>query len=49
VIWKWYDTVEQYVEGHGDNSKTVKKIKIKLADKRDALVDLGRHYKLFTF
>jgi hypothetical protein len=38
-------TVEDYVEGHGDDAKTVKKIKIKLADKRGALVDLGRHHK----
>jgi phage terminase small subunit len=41
-------TVEHYAEGHGDEAKTVKKIKIKLADKRAALVDLGRHHKLFT-
>jgi phage terminase small subunit len=41
-------TVEHYVDGHGDDAKPVKKIKIKLADKRNALVDLGRHHKLFT-
>jgi hypothetical protein len=41
-------TVEHYVEGHGDGSKTVKKVKIKLADELAALVDLGRHHKLFT-
>jgi phage terminase small subunit len=41
-------TVEHYVEGHGKDAKAVKKIKIKLANKRDALVDLGRHHKLFA-
>lgn len=41
-------TVEHYTDGHGDDVREVKKIKLKLADKRGALVDLGRHHKLFT-
>lgn len=41
-------TVEHYTDGHGDDAREVKKIKLKLADKRGALVDLGRHHKLFT-
>jgi hypothetical protein len=35
-------------EGAVATAREVKKIKIKLADKRAALVDLGRHHKLFT-
>ncbi len=30
------------------NAREVKKVRLKLADKRAALVDLGRHHKLFT-
>lgn len=41
-------TVDTYVEGHGEDAQPVKKTKLKLADKRAALVDLGRHHKLFT-
>ena len=41
-------TVEHYTEGSGDSARQVKRIKFKLADKRAALVDLGRHHKLFT-
>lgn len=40
-------TVEDYVEGHGDNARDVQKVKFKLADKRAALVDLGRHLGIF--
>ena len=36
------------VEGRGKNAREVKKVRFKLADKRAALVDLGRHHKLFT-
>jgi hypothetical protein len=41
-------TVEHYVEGHGEEAKPVKKIKLKLADKLRALELLGKHYALFT-
>ena len=41
-------TVEHYTEGSGASARQVKRIKFKLADKRAALVDLGRHHKLFT-
>lgn len=40
-------TVEDYVEGRGDDARSVKKVKFKLHDKRSALVDLGRHMGLF--
>lgn len=35
------------VIGSGDEPKTVEKVTFKLADKRAALVDLGRHLNLF--
>lgn len=41
-------TSEVYLEGSGDAAKEVKRVKFKMADKRGALVDLGRNLKLFT-
>jgi phage terminase small subunit len=41
-------TVDEYVEGRGEESRAVKRVKFKLADKRAALVDLGKHLKLFV-
>jgi phage terminase small subunit len=41
-------TVEDFTEGRGENARDVRKVKLKLNDKRAALVDLGRHLKLFT-
>ena len=41
-------TQEVYLEGRGDDAENVKRTKFKLHDKRAALVDLGRHLKLFT-
>jgi phage terminase small subunit len=41
-------TVDVFVDGRGENAREVRRVKFKLADKRAALVDLGRHYKLFT-
>jgi len=41
-------TVDTYVEGHGDEARDVKRIKFKLADKRAALVDIGRHLGMFV-
>jgi phage terminase small subunit len=47
-------TVEEFTERTGEDAKgkptfeNVKRTKFKLTDKRAALVDLGRHLKLFT-
>ncbi len=41
-------TVEDFIDGRGEDARAVRKIKFKLADKRGALVDLGRHFALFT-
>lgn len=40
-------TVDDYVEGRGEDARQVKRVKFKLYDKRAALVDLGRHLGLF--
>ncbi len=40
-------TVDECTEGRGEDARQVKRIKIKLFDKRAALVDLGRHLGLF--
>lgn len=40
-------TVEDYTEGRGEESREVKRVKFKLADKRASLVDLGRHLGMF--
>jgi len=40
-------TVDEYQDGRGDDARPVKRIKFKLADKRAALVDLGRHLGMF--
>lgn len=41
-------TVEDFKEGRGEDARDVRRVKFKLSDKRAALVDLGRHLKLFT-
>jgi phage terminase small subunit len=41
-------TVEDYVEGRGEDARAVKRVKFKLHDKRAALVDLGRHLGMFA-
>lgn len=41
-------TVEEYVEGRGENARDVKRVKFRLYDKRAALVDIGRHLGMFT-
>lgn len=41
-------TIETYVEGAGDNARDVKRVKVKLHDKRGPLRDLAQHYKLLT-
>jgi phage terminase small subunit len=40
--------VETFMGGRGEDAREVRRVKFKLADKRAALVDLGRHHKLFT-
>ena len=41
-------TVEEFVKGRGEDKRDVRRVKFKLADKRAALVDLGRHLGLFV-
>lgn len=41
-------TTKQYKEGRGEDGETVIETKIKIADKRAALVDLGKHLELFV-
>lgn len=41
-------TVETYMEGKGENAQEVKRIKIKLSDKRAALSDLAKHLGMFA-
>ena len=41
-------TVEDFKDGRGDDARDVRRVKFKLSDKRAALVDLGRHFALFT-
>jgi phage terminase small subunit len=40
-------TVEDYVDGRGEDVRDVKRVRFKLADKRAALVDIGRHLGMF--
>lgn len=40
-------TVEDFVDGRGEDARDVRRIKFKLADKRAALVDLGKHFGMF--
>ena len=41
-------TVEDFKDGRGEDVRDVRRVKFKLADKRAALVDLGKHLGLFT-
>lgn len=41
-------TVEDFLDGRGDNAREVRKVKFKLLDKKGALVDLGRHLGMFV-
>lgn len=40
-------TVEDFTDGRGDDARDVRRIKVKLCDKRAALVDLGKHLGMF--
>lgn len=39
--------VDTYIEGHGDDAKSVRRVRLKLLDKRAALVDMGHHLGMF--
>lgn len=39
--------VEQFTDGKGEDARQCRRIKFKLADKRAALVDLGKHLGIF--
>ena len=41
-------TVEDFKDGRGDGARDVKRVKFKLADKRSALVDMGKHLGMFV-
>lgn len=41
-------TVEDFKDGRGEDARDVRRVKFKLADKRAALVDLGKHLGMFT-
>lgn len=40
-------TVEDFKEGRGKDARDVRRVKFKLADKKGALVDLGKHLGMF--
>lgn len=40
-------TVEDFTDGRGEDSRDVRRVKFKLADKRAALVDIGKHLGMF--
>src|SRR6185437_4769390 len=40
-------TVEDFKDGRGEDAREVRRVKFKLADKRAALVDLGKHLGIF--
>ncbi len=40
-------TVEDFVDGRGEDARNVRRVKFKLADKRGALVDIGKEIGMF--
>lgn len=40
--------VEDYLEGRGEDAREVRRVRIKMADKKAALDSLGKYHKLFT-
>ena len=41
-------TVDDFKDGRGEDAREVRRVRFKLADKRAALVDLGRHLGMFV-
>lgn len=41
-------TVEDYLDGRGEDAREVRRVKFKLSDKRRALVDIGKHLGGFS-
>ena len=41
-------TIEDFKDGRGDDTRDVRRVKFKLADKRAALVDIAKHLGMFT-
>lgn len=41
-------TVEDFKDGRGDEARDVRRVRFKLADKRAALVDIGKHFGMFV-
>jgi len=41
-------TVDDYVDGRGENARDVRKVKFKLADKRAALMDIAKLFGWIT-
>jgi phage terminase small subunit len=39
--------VEDFVNGRGEDARDVRRVKFKLADKKGALADMGRHLGMF--
>ena len=40
--------VDEYMDGRGEDARPVKRTRFKLADKKGALVEIGRHLGMFT-
>lgn len=40
-------TVEDFKEGRGEDARDIRRVKFKLADKKGALVDIGKHLGMF--
>jgi phage terminase small subunit len=41
-------TVEEFLDGRGEDTRQVRRVKFKLADKKGALVDIARHLGMFV-
>lgn len=41
-------TVEDFMDGRGEDAREVRRVRFKLSDKRAALVDIGKHLGMFV-